>query len=155
MRAHPLVIVAVIGALGACASDGAPDGSSSASSAVTTDAGDGTSNRPATGSAVQQHPDVIAATATSTEDGWTITATLSSPYDSPERYADAWRVLDPDGAVLGVRHLVHDHADEQPFTRSLEGVEIPEAVAEVTIEGHDLRYGWGGATVTVELARDP
>lgn len=103
----------------------------------------------------QRHPTVVAAAATETPDGWTIEATLSSPYDSAERYADAWRVLDPGGAVLGVRELLHDHAAEQPFTRSLTGVEIPDGVEEITIEGRDLEYGWGGETVTIELDRAP
>ncbi len=100
------------------------------------------------------HPDVIGATAALAADGtWTVSATLSSPYDSPERYADAWRVLAPDGTELGVRELGHDHADEQPFTRSLDDVAIPEDVETITIEGRDQVNGWGGATFTLDLAR--
>ena len=99
-------------------------------------------------------PDVLAAEATLDGDGtWTFRTTLSSPYDTPERYADAWRVLDPDGNELGVRILTHDHANEQPFTRSLSNVEIPDDVTTVTIEGRDQVSGWGGATVEVELER--
>jgi hypothetical protein len=99
-------------------------------------------------------PDVIDATATETQPGtWTFSATLSSPYDTPERYADAWRVVATDGTVLGVRELLHDHAGEQPFTRSLPGVEVPADVDTVTIEGRDQVSGWGGATVTVSLDR--
>ena len=98
------------------------------------------------------YPDVIAATATRDADGtWQVTATLSSPYDSAERYADAWRVLAPNGTELGIRELTHDHAGEQPFTRSLAGVEIPAGVDVVTVEGRDQISGWGGTTVDVEL----
>ncbi len=97
-------------------------------------------------------PDVIAATASADGDGaWRFDVTLSSPYDTPDRYADAWRVVAPDGTVLGVRELLHDHQNEQPFTRSLSGVVIPDAVTSVTIEGRDQRNGWGGATVEVAL----
>jgi len=71
---------------------------------------------------------------------------------TPERYADGWRVLGPDGEVYGEHTLTHDHAAEQPFTRAQEGVEIPDGVAEVTIEGRDLSNGYGGQTFTVELA---
>ena len=39
-----------------------------------------------------------------------VRVTLSSPYDTPERYADGWRVLDPEGNVLGSHTLLHDHA---------------------------------------------
>lgn len=99
-------------------------------------------------------PDVIGATAERGADGlWTFSATLSSPYDTPKRYADAWRVLGPDGEVYGIRELAHDHANEQPFTRSQSGIEIPEDVTVVTVEGRDQISGWGGATVEVELER--
>jgi hypothetical protein len=97
-------------------------------------------------------PDVIAATAERSADGaWTFSATLSSPYDSPERYADAWRVVGPSGEVYGIRELTHDHASEQPFTRSQSGIEIPEGVTTVVVEGRDQVSGWGGATFTLDL----
>ena len=97
-------------------------------------------------------PDVIGAQATQDADGtWTFSATLSSPYDTPERYADAWRVVGPDGEVYGVRELLHDHANEQPFTRSQSGIEIPAGVTEVTVDGRDQLNGWGGQSVTVEI----
>lgn len=99
-------------------------------------------------------PDVVNATAVLEDDGtWTFNATLSSPYDSPARYADAWRVVGPDGTEYGIRVLTHDHANEQPFTRSESGVMIPDDVTTVTIEGRDQVSGWGGATVELELAR--
>jgi hypothetical protein len=53
--------------------------------------------------------------------------------------------------VLGIRELAHDHAAEQPFTRSLAAVPVPAAVRIVTIEARDLVNGWGGATVEVDL----
>lgn len=98
------------------------------------------------------YPDVVDATVVADGEGlFTVSATLSSPYDTPARYADAWRVMDPGGQVLGERVLLHDHATEQPFTRSLRGVAIPDDVAEVTIQGRDRLNGWGGATVTVPV----
>src|SRR6056297_2161079 len=96
-------------------------------------------------------PDVVDATVERDGDTFRFDVTISSPYDTPERYADAWRVVGPDGTVLGVRELLHDHQNEQPFTRSLSGVEIPDDVDTVTIEGRDQVNGWGGATVEVEL----
>jgi hypothetical protein len=97
-------------------------------------------------------PDVVEAVARQAVDGsWTFDVTVSSPYDTPQRYADAWRVLAPDGTQLGIRELLHDHAGEQPFTRSLSGVEIPGDISEVTVEARDQINGWGGATVTLAL----
>ena len=97
-------------------------------------------------------PDVVEAVVSRADDGtWRFDVTLSSPYDTPERYADAWRILAPDGTELGVRVLAHDHQFEQPFTRSLSGVAIPSDVTTVTVQGRDQRNGWGGATVEVGL----
>lgn len=97
-------------------------------------------------------PNVLAVDATRANDGtWTFSVTLSSPYDSPDRYADAWRVVSPDGTELGFRLLTHDHANEQPFTRSHSGIEIPDGVTSVTIEGRDQANGWGGEFLEFEL----
>lgn len=76
--------------------------------------------------------------------------TLSSSYDSRERYADAWRVLDKDDNELGIRILGHDHASEQPFTRSTT-VEIPSGTTTVFVEGRDQANGWSGQRFEVEL----
>ncbi len=82
-----------------------------------------------------------------------VSVIVSSPYDTPEQYADGWRVLAPDGTVLGEHQLLHDHADEQPFARLQSGLAIPVGVDEVTVEGRDLVNGYGGATRTVPVPR--
>lgn len=123
-----------------CSSDAAPELEAVAPDAGTVDA------------LGELFPDVLGATATETAEGvWTFSVTLSSPYDSPERYADAWRVVGPDGAVYGERILGHDHASEQPFTRSQSGIAVPDAVATVTLQGRDQVSGWGGATFELDL----
>ena len=99
------------------------------------------------------YPVVLDATATTTDGvSWRVNVTLSSEYDSPERYADAWRVLDADGNELGVRVLTHDHANEQPFTRS-HTVDIAEDIDAVFIEGRDQRNGWAGELFELTLTR--
>lgn len=130
MRSRSLIVGSVLvlaGTLGACGSDADTSGSA-------------------------RFPDVVAAVAEEETDGvWSFDVTISSPYDSPERFADAWRILSSDGRVLGVRELTHHHAGEQPFTRSLRGVEIPASITMVTIEGRDLLHGWGGRTFELRL----
>ncbi len=106
----------------------------------------------ATDGAGAEYPEIVAAELTAEDDEtWTLEVTVSSPYDSPDRYADGWRVLDPDGEVLGTHELTHDHAGEQPFTRTQTGLRIPEDIQQVTVEGRDLDNGYGGETVTVEV----
>lgn len=68
-------------------------------------------------------------------------------------YANRWDVLGPDGTVLGTRTLAHPHETEQPFTRSLQGVAIPEGVGYVTIRAHDSVHELGGAEMRVEVPR--
>ena len=82
---------------------------------------------------------------------WTVSATISSPYDSPERYADGFRVTAADGSVLGERVLAHDHASEQPFTRSLSSVLIPAETESIVVEARDQISGYGGATVSLPV----
>ena len=53
--------------------------------------------------------------------------------------------------MIATRKLLHPHTDEQPFTRSLDGVKIPDGVTRVRIRGHDKVHGYGGAEMTVML----
>ena len=68
-----------------------------------------------------------------------------------EKYADAWEVRAPDGTVLATRILAHPHVDEQPFTRSLSGVRIPEDISEVSVAARDLVEGFCGRVESVAL----
>lgn len=68
-----------------------------------------------------------------------------------KHYADAWDVVAPDGTVLGTRTLYHPHVDEQPFTRSLSGVQVPAGLTEVIIRAHDKVHGHGGKEFRVKL----
>ncbi len=97
------------------------------------------------------YPDVVEVSVAGVDGVYDFVVTMSSAYGSPDRYADAWRVVGDDGVVYGFRQLAYDHADEQPSTRSLTGVEIPPTVERVRIEGRDLVSGWGGETVELIL----
>ena len=70
-----------------------------------------------------------------------------------DHYADKWEVLTPDGAILATRVLGHPHVDEQPFTRSLTGVRVPEGITSVIVRAHDSVHGLGGTEMKVELVR--
>ncbi len=134
-------------ALSACGTDEADntsggDSTSSSSSGESEESGS---------TADADFPDVIEAELSDEGDTYSLEVTMSSEYDTPERYADGWRVLDPEGNELGTMELGHDHASEQPFTRSQSDLEIPDGVETVTIEGHDLKNGYGGATVDVDV----
>ena len=77
--------------------------------------------------------------------------TLSHQDTGWKHYADKWEVLGPDGSILGTRTLLHPHINEQPFTRSLSGVKIPETATEVTVRGHDSIHEYGGAVIEKQV----
>ncbi|ASU83244.1 hypothetical protein CDO52_11065 [Nocardiopsis gilva YIM 90087] len=114
--------------------------------------GDSTANDAGRADA-QHYPDVVKVDVSGEAGTYDFTVTISSPYDTPERYADGWRVTGPDGTVYGEHELAHDHQNEQPFTRTQRNVGIPTGVDEVTIEGRDSENGYGGGTQTVRLPR--
>jgi len=100
----------------------------------------------------QKYPNVLAVKVqASSANTFNFAVTISSPYDTPQRYADGYRVMSRDGTVYGVRKLRHNHASEQPFTRGLRGVTIPAGVREVVIQARDQKYGYGGKTVETVL----
>lgn len=103
--------------------------------------------------AQQRHfPDVInVKVRASGVDRFDFDVTMTSPYDTPKRYADAFRVSGKDGTHFGERILLHDHADEQPFTRELYGVKIPAGVKTVIVQGRDMKSGYGGKAIEIAL----
>ncbi len=88
-----------------------------------------------------------------TENTYSFEVTVRHSDEGWKHYANKWDVTAPDETVLGTRILAHPHVDEQPFTRSLSGVKIPENIAEVTVRAHDLVHGYGGKTVKVAVPR--
>lgn len=103
--------------------------------------------------AAQNHPDVVAVQVrASGPDRFDFDVTVSSPYDTPQRYADGFRATSLDGrSVYGERKLWHDHAGEQPFSRDLYGVSIPPGVRQVRVQARDQRHGYGGRSMEVTL----
>jgi len=100
----------------------------------------------------QKFPDVVSVKVTSRSASlFDFDVTVSSPYDTPERYADAIRVVAKPNVVLGERILFHDHADEQPFTRDVYGVKIPPGIRAVVVQARDKANGYGGKTVEVTI----
>lgn len=84
---------------------------------------------------------------------WSANVTLKHADTGWDHYADGWRVLDAKGNILGSRTLYHPHESEQPFTRSLSGINIPSNLKEVYIEAHDKVHGWNPEKYKVKLNR--
>jgi len=106
---------------------------------------------------VAEAGEVTVVDATARDEGgglWSFQVTLAHADTGWDHYADHWEVLAPDGTVLGIRTLLHPHEHEQPFTRSLSGVAIPDNVDRVTIRAHDSVHGDGPELFKVVL-REP
>ena len=71
--------------------------------------------------------------------------TVLSADEGWDKYADEWTVRLPDGTVVGTRTLAHPHENEQPFTRSLSGVPLPEGTTHVIVAARDSVNGYCGA----------
>ena len=97
-------------------------------------------------------PRVDHVTAQQTGNGtWRFDVTLAHPDTGWEHYADAWRILDMEGNQLAIRELAHPHVNEQPFTRSLSGVRIPQDIRQVQVQARDNPGGWNPKKFTVRL----
>ncbi len=79
--------------------------------------------------------------------------TVKHADDGWDHYADGWEVRTLDGETLAVRELLHPHDDEQPFTRSLTNVKIPDDISEVIVRARDSVHQYGGTEITVKLQR--
>lgn len=96
-------------------------------------------------------PEIVSANAEPTSAGWRFEVTLKHADTGWEDYADGWRVELEDGSVLETRVLYHPHVNEQPFTRSLSGVQIPTDTATVFIRAKDNVGGWGTSLYAVRI----
>ena len=105
-----------------------------------------------TATALAGEADVVGVKASSGINGtWSFSVTVRHDDEGWDHYADRWAVLGPGEKILGTRVLMHPHVGEQPFTRSLAGVEIPEGLSTVVVRAHDSVHGYGGEEVEVEL----
>lgn len=101
--------------------------------------------------AMADPPQIVSTDVTQTGTTWTVDVTLRHPDTGWDHYADGWRIETPEGTILGTRELVHPHVNEQPFTRSLGGVAIPDNTNAVRIRARCLIDGWSDATAKLRL----
>ena len=90
-------------------------------------------------------PVIVEASAVKSSGGWRFDVTIAHPDTGWDHYADGWGVYLPDGTELGFRTLLHPHVDEQPFTRSLNGVQVPQGTTQVNVRPRDSLGDWGEA----------
>jgi len=97
--------------------------------------------------------EIVDAKASEAPNGWRFNVTLRHDDTGWDHYADGWAVLAPDGTQLGYRELLHPHVNEQPFTRSLSGVVVPDGIDRVIIRARDKVHGWADREFVIMLAQ--
>ena len=96
-------------------------------------------------------PEITEVVAQKSGMSWKFHVTIRHGDTGWDHYADGWEVLDAGGQRLGYRKLLHPHVDEQPFTRSLNGVAVPDGTREVYVRAHCSVGDWSGEAVKVVL----
>ena len=105
------------------------------------------------GAAALGHADVIGVRVRRNSDGsYRFDVTIRSRDSGWDSVADAFEILSTSANILGRRILAHPHKTEQPFTRELDGIAIPDGVDTVTVRAHHKEHGFSGATLTVKLS---
>ena len=102
-------------------------------------------------SALAGEVNIISATLTKQPTTWHVAVTIKHADSGWEHYADAWRIVDKNDAILGMRILAHPHVYEQPFTRTLSNVAIPLELKTVYIKARDNMHGWSKQRLRVDL----
>lgn len=145
MLKHLVVVLALV--VAACGGDAdSPETSAATRAEDVASAASTTDSAPA-----EECAHVVDASIERNGDTFTIDATVLSADTGWDKYADAWQVWGPDHEVLAERVLAHPHETEQPFTRSLSGVQLPAGITEVTIAARDLVAGFCGDVFKVEV----
>lgn len=72
---------------------------------------------------------------------WRFDVSILHPDTGWDHYADGWIITAPDGSILGKRPLAHPHENEQPFTRSISGISIPDGITHVFIQANCSQDG--------------
>ncbi len=81
----------------------------------------------------------------------TFSVTLEHADQGWDHYANLWEVLTLDNQLLKSRVLHHPHVNEQPFTRSLSAVLIPDDLSQVKIRARDSKHGYSDQEFVVKI----
>lgn len=102
--------------------------------------------------------DVIALEAEPGADGWVISPYMLSLYEitTTEHFCNRVEILSvlPNGTsvLLGKRDIENPHPREQPFTRSVGSVVLPEGTDTITAKARDSKYGFCGRSLNLTIS---
>jgi len=88
----------------------------------------------------------------SSDKSWRFSVTLKHVDEGWDHYANEWQIIAPNNKILGTRTLYHPHVNEQPFTRSLDGVKIPDDIKTVRVIAKDTVHGLSTKAAQLNLS---
>ena len=91
--------------------------------------------------------------AQSTDGSWCFDAQVRHNDEGWDHYADGWQITDLQGNELNERILAHPHDNEQPFTRGLCNINIPNNLSSVVVRAKCNQHGYGGQAILVDLTQ--
>lgn len=106
----------------------------------------------AAGAALADAPEIKDVETSRAGMGWRFDVTLAHPDTGWDHYADGWEIMDEAGNQIGYRELMHPHVEEQPFTRSLRGIMLPDGVKRVWVRARCSEGGWASNAFEVTLS---
>ena len=103
-------------------------------------------------SSIANEVEIVKVKATKSSDKtWRFDVTLKHDDEGWDHYTNEWQVIAPDNKILATRTLYHPHVKEQPFTRSISGVKIPEELTSVRVIAKDLVHGLSDKLMKINL----
>lgn len=99
------------------------------------------------------HGEVLDAEVRQSRDGtWSCDVVLySDPYETSSNL-DRWEIHSKDGTLIASHALVQAETLEE-VSDTLEGIEIPDTVEQVTLRAHDKVKGYVGNPIALKLRR--
>lgn len=74
---------------------------------------------------------------------WRFDVTIDHTDLGWQDYVNKFRIMSPDGTVLGERPIPLPLIEERPFSRSISQIIIPADVSEIIVQAHEKKGGWG------------
>jgi hypothetical protein len=84
--------------------------------------------------------------------GYNVSVTVRHADEGWDHFADRWEIVHPETKeVIVVRELLHPHTNEQPFTRSLTEVELPDDLDSILVRARCNLHGFEGRQIMKKI----
>lgn len=77
--------------------------------------------------------------------------TISHADEGWTHFANGWQIFTPNGDLIGHRALAHPHVNEQPFTRSIRNIKIPDNIDTAILIANDSVHGQSERKYVIKL----